>query len=503
MMIESWNDNVSYNQYYAQCAPKHCSYFITSRNNALYVFTTMIGLFGGLSVALKILVPLIVGWIRNKMRVRTETINVTNSFTCYERVHALWRWIKKKIFELNLFESDASWDDHHRRQYEIISTRIYLLLLTFAIGIIIVYTIAIDQTQTIIVKNPSQRRFEKLVSNPGNLPTLDCPCQNIHIPYESFMSISPHYHQLCSSDFVVENCSWINFVHYRSSPVNYSHEDYRLFVLPHFRLLCHLCALANDALVEALRIFHSNKLITKRAQSRQVVEAQVESVINQFRLSTPQTFIRMLDFIRQMAQGNGLVSSISSNWFVLPTYITTTVIAMRSRSYGVNNCSCGTNSMCVSSATIDTWRVPGFLVGCSPLESLLQSTLECLYDVSCINRLKMPNQYSNITIRPLKYTLSSPNVTVQSLVNLLMVDRWEQRSITYEQYYASCAPSICYYVPTERANPIYLITTIIGVYGGLTVALQIIVPVVVKTGQYLAMCRRQRIEPMAAAITDQ
>jgi hypothetical protein len=73
MMIETWGDNISYSQYYEQCAPKLCTYFFTSRNNALYVFTTMIGLFGGLSVALRIIVPLIITWIRNRMRRRVET----------------------------------------------------------------------------------------------------------------------------------------------------------------------------------------------------------------------------------------------------------------------------------------------------------------------------------------------------------------------------------------------------------------------------------------------
>jgi hypothetical protein len=72
--------------------------------------------------------------------------------------------------------------------------------------------------------------------------------------------------------------------------------------------------------------------------------------------------------------------------------------------------------------TIDKCDVPGFLVGWSPLEYLLQSTLEFLYDVTCINRLKKPTQSSNIIIRPLNPTLSSPNITVQALLNALMVD---------------------------------------------------------------------------------
>ncbi len=422
--------------------------------------------------------------------------------TFRERVHALWRLIKTKILELNLFESEASWDDHHRRRDEIISTRIYLFLLTFAVGILIVYTIAADQTQTITVKTPSQAHFERLVSNPGYLSTLDCPCQTISIPYDSFMSISPHYHQLCSSDFVVRNSSWINLINYRSSPVNYSYDDYRLFVVPHFRLLSYLCTITNDTLFEALSIFRSNTLISKRAQSRQVVEAQVKSASDQFRKSTPKTFMRMLDFIREMAQGNGLVSSIYSNWYALPFEDKENMVSFGPRSYGANNCSCGTSSMCMSFAAIGTWKVPGFFVGCSPLESLLQSTLECLYNVTCINRLIKPNQkYSNITIRPLDATLSSPTVTVQSLVNALMADPWEP-NITYEHYYATCAPTFCTYLPTERANLLYIITTIIGFCGGLTVALKIIVPILVKFGRYLTTCRRQRIEPVEAAVYD-
>jgi hypothetical protein len=401
---------------------------------------------------------------------------------------------------LNLFESEASWDDHHRRRDEIITTRIYILLLTFAVMILVVYTAVTDQTQSFTKKFPSQSYFEQRASNPRYSPTLDCPCQNISIPYNSFISISPHYHQLCSSDFVVHNFLWINLIYYGSDLLDYSYDDYRRFVVPHFRLLFHLCTLADDTLTNALSIFHSNTLISKRAQSRQAVEAQMEADLNQFRSSIPQAFMRTLDFIRQMAQGNGLVSSIGSNWY--PILLNENEAAsMVPRLYGENNCSCGTNSMCASSAAIGEWIVPGFFVGCYPLESLLQSTLECLYDITCINKLKNMNQFSNMTFRPLKSTLSSPHVTVQSLVNTLMVDRWES-SITYEHYYATCSPLSCTYVITERANPIYMITTVIGFYGGLTVALDIIVPILMKIARYLIMCRPRRVEPNVAVIAE-
>jgi hypothetical protein len=77
MMIETWGDKIQYEQYYEQCAPKFCSYTLKSRNDALYVFTTMIALFGGLSVALKVIVPPIVSWIRNRTRPQVETGHMT------------------------------------------------------------------------------------------------------------------------------------------------------------------------------------------------------------------------------------------------------------------------------------------------------------------------------------------------------------------------------------------------------------------------------------------
>lgn len=409
--------------------------------------------------------------------------------------------IKTKVVELNLFESELSWDDQRRRRDEIISTRIYLGLLVFAVLILTMYTVATVQTQSFTVKSPSQSAFERLATNPRSSGALDCPCQNISIPYDAFILISLQYHQLCSSDFIVQNSLWINLVNYRLSPVDYSYDDYRLFLVPHFRLLSYLCTLANETLVDALFTFRSSTLISKRAQSRQAVETQMRDALNQFRSSILSTFRRMLDFIREMGQGNGLVSSISSNWFVLPLNNDEYYGIMEVRSYGDMNCSCGTNSMCVSSTTIDQWNVPGFLVGCYPLESLLQSTLECLYDVTCINELKNVNQSPDVTIRPLNSTLSSPNATVQSLIDVLMVDQWES-SVNHNNYYAACATLSCSYVVTEEANIIYMITSIIALCGGLTVVLKVLVPFLLKIAQYMILCRRQRIDPVVTVISD-
>ncbi|UJR19396.1 hypothetical protein I4U23_022526 [Adineta vaga] len=409
--------------------------------------------------------------------------NCSCAFTLRDRLHGLWQLIKEKAVELNLFESEISWNDPHRHRKEIISTRIYLFLLVFSVIILVVYTGISVQIQTFIVESPSQSIFEQLISNPKYSSSLDCPCQNISVSYDSFISISLRYHQLCSSDFVVNNSLWIKLVYSGSDLIDHDYDDY-----------------PNDTFTNALSIFRSNTYISKRAESRQVVNTQMRAILDQFRLSIPRTFMRRLDFIRQMAQGNGLLSRISSNWYITPLQIDA-FGTMAPRSYRTKDCSCGTSALCTSSATIDKWIIPGFLVGCYPLESLLQSTLECLYNLTCINRLKNITKFSNMTFRPLNSTLSSLNVTVQSLVDVLMIDQWES-NIIYENYYTICATLSCTYVTTEQVNTIYIVTTIIGLFGGLIIALKVIVPILVTIMQYLSMRRRRRIEPVITVILD-
>ena len=77
LMVESWNETILYDEYYKQCAPKQCTYTYTSHNNLFQIVTTTIGLVGGLSVVLKIIVSFIVGWIRKRMRRRREAHTVT------------------------------------------------------------------------------------------------------------------------------------------------------------------------------------------------------------------------------------------------------------------------------------------------------------------------------------------------------------------------------------------------------------------------------------------
>ncbi|CAF3857047.1 unnamed protein product [Adineta steineri] len=502
LMIETWNGKTSYEKYYEKCAPEQCTYTYTSRNNPIQTITTLIGLFGGLSVALKIIVSMIVRRIRNRMRPHEEANIVADQPATVRNVTNIWRILKTKLIKLNLFESELSWDDEQRRQREIIITRVYLLFLMAAVAILVIYTFIETQTKIVTIPNPSQDKFDQLRLNPQYSTTLNCPCKSITVPYNSFISIKPYYHQLCSSDFVVNSSIWISLLYSFTAGIDYSYDDYRLFASPHFQLLSGLCSLANDTVNAAITEFSRNTIINEIVQSEESIKAQTDIILSQFLLSTPRTFTLNLDFIRYINQGNGIVSSIFSNWhFVsLDTGAEYDALWAVPHSYNDNSCICGASSTCISKASFNGITIPGLHVGCYPLESLLQSTLECLYNITCINQLKSMYTHSNIIFNPLNDTLSSRNATVQSIVNNLLVERWETE-VVYGNYYAACDPLWCTYTFDGQISPIYTITTIIGLYGGLTVVFKLMVPIIVRIGYYIIRYRRRRVTPVVTIMT--
>ncbi|CAF1297815.1 unnamed protein product [Rotaria sordida] len=51
--LEEWTVTSSYEDYFAACAPTHCNFEYVTRNNLLYVATSVLGLYGGLMIGLR------------------------------------------------------------------------------------------------------------------------------------------------------------------------------------------------------------------------------------------------------------------------------------------------------------------------------------------------------------------------------------------------------------------------------------------------------------------
>lgn len=58
-MIEKFNIPISYSKFLAVCSPAYCTYTVTERRNIIALISTLLGVFSGLNVAMKLIVPLV------------------------------------------------------------------------------------------------------------------------------------------------------------------------------------------------------------------------------------------------------------------------------------------------------------------------------------------------------------------------------------------------------------------------------------------------------------
>jgi hypothetical protein len=74
--IEDWNANINYSLYYNNCNPINCIYTITKKFNIPTVITTVVGLIGGLSVILRIVLPPIIKFFRRRRQAQIHNTRI-------------------------------------------------------------------------------------------------------------------------------------------------------------------------------------------------------------------------------------------------------------------------------------------------------------------------------------------------------------------------------------------------------------------------------------------
>lgn len=166
------------------------------------------------------------------------------------------------------------------------------------------------------------------------------------------------------------------------------------------------------------------------------------------------------------------------------------------------SCSCGTDSSCVHPLGLYCSRddcfdeskpymiVPGMVLGCLPVDSVLSSTLECFYNQTCVQML-IDLRTVDIGDEFLPFTLNitaldasarsrfSPKTPLKMIASQLLIDEWI--NTTYPiAHYEQCRPSTCTYTYTGHYNIFYMITSVIGLWGGLSVVLRLVVPFIMK-----------------------
>ncbi|CAF2768887.1 unnamed protein product [Rotaria sp. Silwood2] len=167
------------------------------------------------------------------------------------------------------------------------------------------------------------------------------------------------------------------------------------------------------------------------------------------------------------------------------------------------SCSCDSEDPCwiplgfysYSSSYVQTDPVPhgniaGFNLGCQFLDFAF-STLECFYSASCIQvlidsrLLGYENVYLPVDLGNIKALDRNgrgnfePFYPLSYMVQMAFIDQW-MYTADYASYYASCQPDKCTYTIDQKLRPIALVNSVIGLIGGLTVLLRLLVPSLIK-----------------------
>jgi hypothetical protein len=285
---------------------------------------------------------------------------------------------------------------------------------------------------------------------------------------------------MCSSDIV--SSDWLSSLHYILNVQQHVDDryDYSQRGGAQFILLKNLCNEAKRTIRNSLEQFLNQTFISSQVIPEEIFTEQANVLIQEWKTLTNNNFLRTLHLIEEIHYGNHLAARSSNSNFDLNIMPNTFVL--NSLVY-YNQCNCMLSPLCHAPMRLyislhqgrEKFDIPGFFVGCFPLKALLQSTLECFYNQTCIDILKKPTQVIQnlrVDINPLNGTRNFPNETIDSVVKKLFVADWSQ-TISFDKYFTTCKPQSCTYEHIGRRNLMFLITSVISIYGGLSTGLQI------------------------------
>jgi hypothetical protein len=157
------------------------------------------------------------------------------------------------------------------------------------------------------------------------------------------------------------------------------------------------------------------------------------------------------------------------------------------------SCSCGISNNCILPAAILTFdgsanfTVPGLAYGCYLFQSVLLSSLLCLYSPACIAEFRYHlghppgslEEYHERTGEPIQLdataTRFNVNDTIETLANAMFIESWTS-NVSYGRYFSSCAADSCTYTYHYRFDGLEMFTTFLSVFSGLSLAIRFVVP---------------------------
>nr|ACD54674.1 unknown [Adineta vaga] len=476
----------------------------------LGALTLIISIYGGLILFYRLIAPFIIKII---MKFKHRSTNEHIIFVCTRN---LIEWLK----QINLFKNNHEQIEDNIKQ-EKITTYIYIILFISMFSsfiMIILFTSLKTETMIKEISDPTWNEYnhhQLLYMN-----KLKCPCSSMTISYGNFITLSVILHRVCSSDYVSEY--WLSILSNISK--HFDNNNWRNSAKSQFQLLSNLCQLANKTIIDAMNSFLLNNFITLNVIDEDDFNKQFNASLIEFFHSIINQFSGLIKIVRLIIQvdqpfappvplslrysavnliANEIISEEDNQTSLNVDFILNELSDTNTSS---DKCICATNKYCRKSfdpIEIDKslYTIPNLFIGCFMIDSLFLSTLECFhlyFDCFIILKRLMKEAYTFRVnkpwndVRPLIYDSRStrfpPNTSISFIVENLMIERWNS-SVSYRNYYKSCAPKLCTYSIQIHASFTKVLNTIISMISGITIVLKLLTPYLVKFVVSLIRCK--------------
>ncbi|CAF2573792.1 unnamed protein product [Rotaria sp. Silwood2] len=285
-------------------------------------------------------------------------------------------------------------------------------------------------------------------------------------------------HQVCSSDFV--STKWL--AHIYAAADLYISNDFSYTGGPLFQALATFCSLAKKNLNDTLAIFNTTRFISSTMLAEDLFVQRTQSIIDAFKRTTIKSFIQPFNVVRDITHSNYLMSGLLTNTLIFVNDFLMAIIGIKY--YNNESCNCFLTSTCLAPLTRRSmngsriFTIPGLYIGCYLVEAMRSSSLECFYNQTCLEQvefmLESPLSFNATVLDPSRSQFHI-NSSIDALLSNAMIERWYQ-NVSWSNYYKQCNPNVCTFTFTNKYNILYIITTLIGLVGGLFQVLKLIVP---------------------------
>lgn len=280
--------------------------------------------------------------------------------------------------------------------------------------------------------------------------------------YNTFFSITPTYHQVCSSAFVQSN--WTTSLYgFGPTAKSYLQRDRPLLSKQH-QIIGWLCEEAKSIIDSYLINVNQRTLIGMTTLSRASFTSEIDLIIDQITERLPVNYRRGYGLITELMHNSLLSTAFNTDWLLeFENEFNRYRLRSVPREYANGTCNCVVSNDCNEPLRIGPpeLTLPGLVVGCLPIDGLRLSTLECFYSSSCIATIInfldyytqidgspptdfVPPISPRLVVDPLNSSIPSRfalNSTIGMLMDELFIEHWTNES-HYERYFVQCVPTV-------------------------------------------------------------